>query len=419
MGEATPQGSAASRVFLVVVVSVAALVAVLAVVLILDAQRAARTEAEEVTRAVAESLAVMPQVMSDVTGDEASARLQPVAVGVMEHAHVDFVTIMTPDGVRVTHRDPTEIGRAYIGTIPGSAVTATEEYTGTLGPSVRTIAPILRDGDVVGWVAVGVTIGSIASDIVPRLPFVVSITLAVLAAGLLGAVLARQTTRRVAGDLPAGTIRDAVASYESMRTLGEALRAQTHEHGNRMHTAVSLLELGRTQDAIDLLTETSRQSQVLVDQVAAGRLGDPTVGALLLGKSAQARERGVEWSADIDPEAPRSPLSAVDAVSVVGNLIDNALDAAAAGDPPRWVRVEFTAADDGRLRIAVSDSGEGVRDELAERVFEHGFSTKPAGTEGRGVGLALVRSIVDGAGGTVRISADPTAFTVTLPAGSP
>ncbi|MBD8022020.1 sensor histidine kinase [Microbacterium gallinarum] len=419
MGEATPQGSAASRVFLVVVVSVAALVAVLAVVLILDAQRAARTEAEEVTRAVAESLAVMPQVMSDVTGAEASARLQPVAVDVMEHAHVDFVTIMTSDGVRVTHRDPAEIGRAYIGTIPGSAVTATEEYTGTLGPSVRTIAPILRDGDVVGWVAVGVTIGSIASDIVPRLPFVVSITLAVLAAGLLGAVLARQTTRRVAGDLPAGTIRDAVASYESMRTLGEALRAQTHEHGNRMHTAVSLLELGRTQEAIDLLTETSRQSQVLVDQVAAGRLGDPTVGALLLGKSAQARERGVEWSADIDPEAPRSPLSPVDAVSVVGNLIDNALDAAAAGDPPRWVRVEFTAADDGRLRIAVSDSGEGVRDELAERVFEHGFSTKPAGTEGRGVGLALVRSIVDGAGGTVRISADPTAFTVTLPAGSP
>ena len=419
MGEAARQGSAASRVFLAVVVSVAALVAVLAVVLILDAQRAARTEAEEVTRAVAESLAVMPQVVSDVTEAEASARLQPVAVGVMEHAHVDFVTIMTPDGVRVTHRDPAEIGRPYIGTIPGSAAAVTEEYTGTLGPSVRTIAPIERDGDVVGWVAVGVTIGSIASDIVPRLPFVVMITLAVLAAGLLGAVLARQTTRRVAGDLPAGTIRDAVASYESMRTLGEALRAQTHEHGNRMHTAVSLLELGRTQEAIELLTETSRQSQALVDQVAAGRHGDPTVGALLLGKSAQARERGVEWSADIDPDAPRSPLSPVDAVSVVGNLIDNALDAAAAGDQPRWTRVEFTATDGGRLRIAVSDSGAGVADELAERVFEHGFSTKPAGAEGRGVGLALVRSIVDSAGGTVEISAAPTTFTVTLPAASP
>ena len=99
MGEATPQGSAASRVFLTVVVAVAALVAVLAVVLILDAQRAARTEAEEVTRAVAESLAVMPQVVSDVTEAEASARLQPVAVDVMEHAHVDFVDL----GLKARH----------------------------------------------------------------------------------------------------------------------------------------------------------------------------------------------------------------------------------------------------------------------------------------------------------------------------
>ncbi|MFX3924823.1 hypothetical protein ACJBWN_11855, partial [Streptococcus suis] len=87
--------------------------------------------------------------------------------------------------------------------------------------------------------------------------FVVTIALALLAAGLVGAWLARRTTRQVAGDLPAGTIRDAVASYESLRTLGEALRAQTHEHGNRMHTAVSLLELGRTREAIEILTETS------------------------------------------------------------------------------------------------------------------------------------------------------------------
>lgn len=419
MAEAPRQGSAASRVFVVVTASVVVLVAALAVVLVLDAQRAARTEAEEVTRAVAESLAVMPAVVDEVDAPDGSAGLQPIAVDVMEHAHVDFVTIMTTDGTRVTHRDPAEIGRPYLGTIPHSAVTATEEFTGTLGPSVRTIAPVVRDGDVVGWVSVGVTIGSIASDILPRLPFVIAITIALLLAGLIGALLARRTTRRVAGDLPAGTIRDAVASYESVRTLGEALRAQTHEHGNRMHTAVSLLELGRTREAIDILTETSRQSQLLVDQVAARRQGDPTVGALLLGKAAQARERGVEWSAEIDAAAPRSGLSPVDAVSVVGNLIDNALDAAAGGEAPRWVRVVFAAASPSELRIEVSDSGDGIPDDLRERVFEHGFSTKPSDAAGRGVGLALVRSIVEGAGGTIRLSERPTTFSVSLPAATP
>ena len=211
-------------------------------------------------------------------------------------------------------------------------------------------------------------------------------------------------------------MRDAVSSYESVRTLGEALRAQTHEHGNRMHTAVALLELGRTDEAIGILTETSRQSQALVDQVAARRDGDPTVGALLLGKAAQARERGVEWTAQIDPAAPRSTLSPVDAVSVVGNLIDNARRCR--GGRIRAAHgcgVVFAPAPGGALEISVSDSGAGVPPALRDRIFEHGFSTKPAGAEGRGVGLALVRSIVEAAGGAVDVTADPTTFQVILP----
>jgi len=414
----TERASAASRVFVVVAVSAAVIVAALATVLVLDAERSERNEAEEVTRAVATSLASLPAVADALSAPDPSSRLQPLAADVMARTGLDFVTIMTPDGIRVSHRDPAEIGRHYLGTIPATSSVFTEEFTGTLGPSVRTIAPVTADGELVGWVSVGVTIGSIWSKIVPRLPFVVSIALALLAAGLVGAWLARRTTRRVAGDLPAGTIRDAVASYESVRTLGEALRAQTHEHGNRMHTAVSLLELGRTREAIEILTETSRQSQELVDQVAARRGGDPTVGALLLGKAAQARERGIEWSAEIDPRAPRSVLSPVDAVSVVGNLIDNAMDAAAAAAAPRWVRVVFgtTSSAPAALRLEVSDSGTGVPAALRERVYDHGFSTKPAGTEGRGVGLALVRSIVSSAGGEIELREDPTAFVVTLPA---
>ncbi len=421
MSATTKQGSAASRVFVVVALSAAVIVAALAAVLVVDAERSERNEAEEVTRAVAMSLASLPEVASSLTASDPSQTLQPIAADVMARTGLDFVTIMTPDGIRVSHRDPAEIGRHYLGTIPATPVVFTEEFTGTLGPSVRTIVPVTADGDLVGWVSVGVTIGSIWSKILPRLPFVVSIALALLAAGLVGAWLARRTTRRVAGDLPAGTIRDAVASYESVRTLGEALRAQTHEHGNRMHTAVSLLELGRTGEAIEILTETSRQSQELVDQVAARRGGDPTVGALLLGKAAQARERGIEWSAEIDPDAPRSVLSPVDAVSVVGNLIDNAMDAAATADAPRWVRVVFgrTTSSPAALRMEVSDSGTGVPDALRERIYEHGFSTKPAGADGRGVGLALVRSIVASAGGEVELRDDPTAFVVTLPARSP
>lgn len=163
-------------------------------------------------------------------------------------------------------------------------------------------------------------------------------------------------------------MRDTLAAAASMRTLGEALRAQTHEHGNRMHTAVALLELGRTEEAVSLLTASARQSQMLVDDVAARVDGDPTVGALLLGKASQAQERGIRWTAEIAPDAPRSLLAPV----------------------------------------------------LRQRIFERGFSTKPAGESGRGFGLALVRGVVDDVGGSlVFAEGTPTTFRVVLPTETP
>lgn len=411
--------SAASHVFVVLLVAAILVGAIAAVILALQTQRSSRAEAEQLTSALAQSLADSPSVIDALDGDDAdaaSAALQPYATAVVEHSALDFITVMTSSGMRVTHPDPARLGEEYLGTIPATPKTLTEEFIGTLGASIRTITPVVNSaGESVGWVAAGVTVESVAESFLGRLPSAVAIAALIIAAGSLGAFLARRYTRRIAGDLPAGRVRDAVASYESVRTLGEALRAQTHEHGNRMHTAIALLELGRTREAIDILAETSQQSQSLVDQVTARRDGDPTVGALLLGKASQAKERGVEWSADIAPDAPRSVLAPMDSIAVLGNLIDNALDAAAVA-PVRWLRVVLrSASNGGGLVLEVSDSGAGVPAAVREQIFQHGFSTKPAGAEGRGVGLALVRSIVNDAGGTVEILDEPTMFRVTLP----
>jgi sensor histidine kinase regulating citrate/malate metabolism len=185
-----------------------------------------------------------------------------------------------------------------------------------------------------------------------------------------------------------------------------------------MHAAVALLELGRRAEAVEILTETSRQSQSLVDQVTARRHGDPAVGALLLGKASQAKERGIDWRVRIAPDTPRTPLSPVDAVSVLGNLVDNAMDAAAESED-RWVEVSLQPDAGGGIVLEVSDSGPGIPRALRERIFDQGFSTKSAAAQGRGVGLALVRSVVTGVGGTVTVSDDPTTFRVVLPAARP
>lgn len=410
--------STASRVFVVLLVAAVVIGALVAGFLVLEAQRSIRAEAERVTAATAVALAASPDVIDGLSSDDPAAAtrvLEPYSLTVVTDAGLDFITVMTPDGTRITHPDADQIGGTYLGTIPASPQTLTEEFTGTLGASVRTIVPVTApDGDLIGWVAAGVTTESISDTLIRRLPLTLGITIALVALGAGGAIVARRVTRRIAGDLPPGQLRDAVSSYESIRTLGEALRAQTHEHGNRMHAAVALLELGRRDEAIEILTETSRQSQSLVDQVTARRHGDPAVGALLLGKASQAKERGIDWQVRIEPDTPRTPLSTVDAVSVLGNLVDNAMDAAAESDD-RWVRVSLRPHQGHGIVLEVSDSGPGIATAVRERMFDQGYSTKPADAQGRGIGLALVRSVVSEAGGSVTVMDAPTTFRVVLP----
>jgi sensor histidine kinase regulating citrate/malate metabolism len=209
---------------------------------------------------------------------------------------------------------------------------------------------------------------------------------------------------------------------DSIRAFAESLRAQAHEAANRLHTTVSLVELGRTREAIDFATAQLASAQRLTDRVVDA-VGDPVLAALLLGKAATAHERGVLLEVDPATAVGETGIPGGDLVTIVGNLLDNAIDAALAGDPPR--EVQFAAeVDGGRLEVRVEDTGPGVREEDLPRVFERGWSTKdttgaPSGL-GRGLGLALVAQTVARLGGTLSVRPGPGAlFTVSLPVRRP
>lgn len=207
------------------------------------------------------------------------------------------------------------------------------------------------------------------------------------------------------------------------RTLTGALRSQTHEFANRLHTVVALLELGRVDEAIRFASDEIDRHQVDRHGVEApAPHGHPDDGplavtpevlaAVLHAKRAQAHERGVVLVADTD--GLRAPVAAPasDVITVLGNLVDNAVDAVAEhpGGPggPR-VAVTVTTQDDGRTRIVVADNGPGIADVAA--AAERGWSTKPSGPEGRGLGLDLVRSALADIGGTMTVDTGPTGST--------
>ncbi|WP_030843252.1 sensor histidine kinase [Streptomyces sp. NRRL F-4474] len=197
------------------------------------------------------------------------------------------------------------------------------------------------------------------------------------------------------------------------RGFTQALRSQAHEAANRLHTVVSLIELGRAQEAVDFATAELELAQALTDEVVTA-VGEPVLVALLLGKAAQAHERGVELvvTADSRSLADLGGLPpARDLVTVLGNLIDNAVDAVTAVPGARIAVTLRPERDELLLRVA--DNGPGLPEGVD--VFRRGWSGKG---EGRGLGLALVAQVAQRYGGAVVAAQGPgggAEFTVRLP----
>ncbi|MFF1276402.1 ATP-binding protein [Streptomyces marokkonensis] len=203
---------------------------------------------------------------------------------------------------------------------------------------------------------------------------------------------------------------------DSTRGLIDALRAQDHEHANRMHTLLGLLELEMYDDAVEFVGEVVGDHRATSEQVTE-KIRDPLLAALLVGKATVAAERGVAlWISD----RTRLPDRLVDPrglVTVVGNLVDNALDAAA-GTPDARVEVELRA--EGRTAVlVVRDTGPGVPPGRREVIFTEGWSTKePPAHRERGIGLPLVRRLAERQGGSASVGearGGGAEFTVILP----
>ncbi|MFE5673180.1 ATP-binding protein [Agromyces sp. NPDC056523] len=516
--------------------AVIVVLAVIAVALIwADARADVERDAAVKSMAIAQTIANDPFVIDGVQSDDPTAELQPYAVDVMREAGVDFITIMAPDRTRYTHADPAQIGRPFLGNIDRALAGEpfSETYTGTLGPSVRSVVPIEdASGDVVALVSAGITVSNTQVALGARIATVIAAAAVMIALGALGAGLLSRYLRRVtwgrgaeemsrmfayyegvlhsigeglvlqddrnrvvlANDraaellsLPKPTSRDAAPAaldglglapsvaevlartdavvdeivitpthvlvvdrdvivsrlrpgdpharrvgtvttlrdhtrlqeltgeLATMTTLSDALRSQAHEFANRLHTIIALIELGRPDEAVELASSELALSQALADRLLSA-VEEPVLLALLLGKAAQAGERGIRFEVDLPERLAATGIDPRETITIVGNLIDNALDAAAATPSPA-VDVSISTRD-GRLVVAVADSGPGPR--AGERVFDLGVTSKPGEADGaagpshgHGIGLALVRQSVARLGGDLRV--EGSRFEVVLP----
>ena len=480
----------------------------------LDARADQRRQAGEAALAVATTTADSPQILAALATPDPSVQLQPWAERIRRDTGTDFVVVMSPDGVRYTHPDPSQIGGHYLGSIAEAqrGESHVEQFTGTLGPSVRAVVPVRNGSAIVALVAVGITTAAIERSLWPSLIAIAIAAGVVLAAGAIGAwAISRRLNRQTHGlgereitrmfeyydavlhavreglvlldragrvqlvndearellglelgvvgqrvgelKLPEpmidsvlgeGTVTDEIhlvgprmlvvnktpavwsgrvvgsvitlrdhtdlqaisGELDSAKGLADTLRSQNHEAANRLHTVVSLIEMGRPDDAVEFATRELEVAQRLTDRVVTA-VDEPVLAAVLLGKSAQAQERGIDFTVDPDSRVSDLAIEPSGVVTMVGNLVDNAMDAAAETEPPHRVAIRVLA-DRKRFRLTVDDSGPGLSPAEAEQAFRRGWSTKgTTGDLGRGIGLALVVQAVRSHRGTISVDRGP------------
>ncbi|WP_448627844.1 ATP-binding protein [Geodermatophilus sp. URMC 64] len=214
------------------------------------------------------------------------------------------------------------------------------------------------------------------------------------------------------------TLRDRTELLELRRELDltrhvtDTLRAQAHEFSNRLHTIAGLIELGEPDEAVRFVHRVSAGLSEFSGVVTAA-VRDPAIAALLIAKASQAAELAVDLRIAPDSSLPvlDDELS-TDVATVVGNLVDNAMDATASV-ASRWVEVGLGLVD-GEVDVVVRDSGPGVPPGMEREVFRRGVSSKDGQ---RGIGLSLVHLVCTRRGGSVTAtSAGGSTFTARLPA---
>lgn len=326
------------------------------------------------------------------------------------------------------------------------------------------ISPVVRDGDVVGALAVGESDEEVAEALGALLTVVgVAFPLALLVAGVAGIFLtyralapidritrtardisAADLSQRLDMDLPDDELGRLARTFDDMlERLDDAFRRQrqfTADASHELRTPLSIMRgqievaLARPRspdEYVETLEATGEQTERLIAlttslltlaRADAGQIPiqpEPLeVSALVEMTVDQARHMAAERGVALSVEGPETWIVADTTlmIQLLLNLLDNAVKHTPSGGE---VRVTWTADDE--LQLSVTDTGEGIPPKHLPHVFDRFYRVDTARTRvegGAGIGLAISRWIVEAHSGTIIASSQPgegSTFLVTLP----
>ncbi|MFP3511927.1 sensor histidine kinase [Peribacillus sp. SIMBA_075] len=210
-------------------------------------------------------------------------------------------------------------------------------------------------------------------------------------------------------------IEEMVNTLSEVKMHSEDLRAQTHEFTNKLYVLSGLIQLGEYDEAIDMIQSETSELHSL-NRVVFEQIKDTKVQALLLGKIGKASEKKIIFEIDSQSYLEKLPdhIKLSQLTLILGNIIDNALEAVSGMEEPL---VKFFATDIGNdMVFEVSDNGKGIPEDAIAHIFDRGFTSKKNESPS-GYGLSNADRVVKELGGIIEVQSEGenTIFTVYLP----
>lgn len=200
------------------------------------------------------------------------------------------------------------------------------------------------------------------------------------------------------------------------RYLVDSMRANNHDFTNKLHVIMGLIQMEMYNEAVSYIENISIVQRETISKIMSV-VDEPSIAALLIGKSARASELNIKFILSEESHYSKTDLYLPPElmVTVIGNLIDNAFDAMNIKDIDRQKQLHFGIySREDALLITVDDTGVGIGKDNVEHIFDNGFSTKG---EGRGTGLCQVKEMVEAVGGKITVESQEnvgTSFTVSF-----
>lgn len=326
---------------------------------------------------------------------------------------VDIISIIGLDSIRKYHTHHNLINTKYHGTIPDFKNHHNNYYTesniGPSGPQLRTYAAVYdSQGNYSGFIMIIRLKTSISAITTHILILFLIVTLSAI---IIEIAISGFFSRKIKKEFLAFT-----EDFEGTKFLVDSMRANNHDFTNKLHVILGLIQIGQYDKAVSYIQNISIIQRETISKVM-NSIENPSFAALIVGKIARSSECNVKFILNegscLKNEDISIPSEAL--VTITGNLIDNALDSMNKDTSKNEKELSLGIyTRPGELLIIVKDTGTGIPEEIKEKIFENGFSTKGPG---RGIGLYHTKQLVSSLGGTITVESQVgtgTCFMVNL-----